>query len=197
MFFSTVCSANFLKDVADLQLFILVKLCYIHSCSPFKNPITPQQSFCYDYSDSQKACSWVEIDLILHLNKPRDAGSGNCMLDVMNIAGPSGTNKQLPKPLPLPQPLLSSMNLQREKTSLKYFSPLFLSLVYGLKVEWDPVTCVTLNFSSMWGFLFFAYVCLYNVIRIEEEEGFGLGFSSVLILENSNGQSWQFRSSIE
>lgn len=70
---------------------------------------------------------------MLHLHKPKDAGSGNGVMDVMDIVGPSGTNKQLPQPLPPPQPLLSCRNLQREKTSLKYSSALFLS--FGLELE--------------------------------------------------------------
>lgn len=99
--------------------FILVKRQYTHSCSQFRNAITPRQAFGYYFSDLQKLSGWVEIDLFRHLNKPREAGSGNWILDVMNIAGPSGTNKQLPKPPPPPRPLLSSMDLQKRENKLE------------------------------------------------------------------------------
>lgn len=99
--------------------FILVKRQYTHSCSQFRNAITPRQAFGYYSSDLQKLSGWVEIDFFRHLNKPREAGSGNWILDVMNIAGPSGTNKQLPKPPPPPRPLLSSMDLQKRENKLE------------------------------------------------------------------------------
>lgn len=92
---------------------------YTHSCSQFRDAITPRQAFGYYFSDLQKLSGWVEIDLFRHLNKPREAGSGNWILDVMNIAGPSGTNKQLPKPPPPPRPLLSSMDLQKRENKLE------------------------------------------------------------------------------
>lgn len=40
---------------------------FIHSCSQFINAFTPQQTFCYDSSDSQKLGGSVIIDCILHL----------------------------------------------------------------------------------------------------------------------------------
>lgn len=86
------------------------------------------------------------------------------MLDVMNIAGPSGTNKQLPKPPP--RPLLSSMNLQREKTSLKYFCALFLPL--GLRLESGLRSCDMFDFKfpTVWVFVVCLSGCLYVVITI-------------------------------
>lgn len=47
-------------------------------------------------------------------SKPRLPGSARRILVGMNIAGPSGTNKQLPT-TPPPQPLLSSARLQKSE----------------------------------------------------------------------------------
>lgn len=130
-------------------------------------------TLCYDYS--QKLSGSLEIDLILHLNKLGSTKAfGNSMLDEMNIAGPSGTNKQLPKPPPPPGHSSAAGAFKERTTSLKYFRALFLSLgVYGLKVEWDPVTCVT-EFPTVREVLCCCCCCLDVVMSIRGRVCFGI-----------------------
>lgn len=87
---------------------------------------------------SEKLSGSVEINLMLLLNKLRDAG---VLLVGMNIASPSGTNKQLPKPPPAGHSS-AARTFKERKTSLKYFYALFLfPLASGLEVERHSVTC--------------------------------------------------------
>lgn len=48
-------------------------------------------------------------------DRPRLRGSARGILVGMNLAGPSGTNKQLPTTPPPPQPLLSSVKPQKRE----------------------------------------------------------------------------------
>lgn len=52
------------------------------------------------YFKKNKNLSASEIEFILRAYKALEGQALETVMDVMNIAGPSGTNKQLPKPLP-------------------------------------------------------------------------------------------------
>ncbi len=132
--------------------------------------------------DFQKLSGWAEIDLILHLNKRTDTGSGNWTLDVLDIAGPSGTNKQLPKPPPPPRPLLSSINLQKRENKLGIL-PCLISFPSFMAWKWNEILWLVWHWISncVWVLVLCLCGCLYVVTRIRGRVSFGISPSLNLI----------------
>lgn len=132
---AVVFSKHFAEDICAPSV---AEINFMHNCFQFENALTPQCIFCH-FTIRIRRSSVVKLKWTSSCISP-EKWALKIVIAEMNIAGPSGTNKQLPKPLPPPQPLLSTVKLQR-KTSLKYLSALISLLVYDLEAEWDPVTC--------------------------------------------------------
>lgn len=146
-----------------MNLFILVFTKYSKS----RSSVPPQQ--CLSHSDSQKAF-WL-LDPVLRLSKSGDA-LRIVWLNVLNIAGPLGTNKQLPRPPPSPPwPLLSSTSLQREKTSSKCFVSLVSFLVSWLESGFRSFDMCSFEFPlcNEVFVLCFLFVSRFNFRKLQKE----------------------------